>query len=673
MKLPDQLRAFRARPLPWLVAGVALTACLMTLDAFDARADRAWARSALAVEGEVGAGYDGSAYIPVVYRHPVTDERIEHTVYRWAGPVDLEPGDRIALEVDPDDPEDAAVAGDRRPYVTPFDYAPYVLVPLFFLLWRWWSVHASMRRAGRDEVAFAMLGAIAPGSRFRRRPVLHLYALDAPAGARSLCATRLLATAGCPLAGPAFPVQVKGVPRQWGRVVARAGADGDVLWPAGTTRPHRAWPRPEGIADPVPPAPIDAAERPKLPPPPYWAPRRRLNTVGTLWGALVAGLVLGAGVTATLLVRSASDGPEDGWIDTVGEVVRRGTDTVDITYRAEGAERTVAATVLYPEDYTVGRRYPVTFDPDQPSHVRLREEAYDLSYPLFFAWLPAAMAASALAVVVRRRRRTRDLADHGPWSRVDLWHVSGGGSLIGTRAAGYVRAEIPPERRLPWSHAVSPQAGLVRVVGRPEPGEVVAVVDRIGATVPHTRRLRVPRSEAVVPPPEAVVPPLDASTGAPAPYIIRGVWSWFDPGLIGVFAVALIAGPVGAVVPSLGFVLAALGAAALVALLARIKVVIDEDGIAVCDGLLTRRLRWVEIVSIRDGRRSPVLSMGRADLPCLAIEVPGEVWPLRPLATMRTSGRAVQRLVEAVGPYAPPSVRMRRANDGGEWAPSTWV
>ena len=72
-----------------------------------------------------------------------------------------------------------------------------------------------MRLAGRAETAFAMLGAIAPRGRIRRRPVLHLYALDAR-GVPVAVLPRLLATAGCPLAGPAFPVQVKGVPRQWG-------------------------------------------------------------------------------------------------------------------------------------------------------------------------------------------------------------------------------------------------------------------------------------------------------------------------------------------------------------------------------------------------------------------------------------------------------------------------
>jgi hypothetical protein len=328
--------------------------------------------------------------------------------------------------------------------------------------------------------------------------VLHLYALDARAGARSLCATRLLATAGCPLAGPAVPVQVKGVPRQWGRVVARAGADGDVLWPAGTTRPHGAWARPARVVDAEPPAPIDADEQPEPPPTPYWS-QRRLGTVGVVACALAAGLVLGIVVTAVLLVRSASSGIPEGWVDAVGEVLDRGTETVDVTYRASGQERTAAVSVLYPEDYTVGRRYPVSYDPDQPSNVRLREESYDLSYPLFFAWLPAACAATTLAVVVRRRHRARALAEHGPWSRVDLWNVPGGGALIGTHAAGYVRAEIPPPRRLPWLDVPPPQAGLVRVVGRPEPGEIIAVVDRIGATVPRTRRLRVPRAESVAP------------------------------------------------------------------------------------------------------------------------------------------------------------------------------
>jgi hypothetical protein len=73
VKPPEPLRAYRARPIPWLVAGLALAAFLAVLDVHDARADRAWARDALAVQGEVAAGYDGGSQIPVVYRNPITD------------------------------------------------------------------------------------------------------------------------------------------------------------------------------------------------------------------------------------------------------------------------------------------------------------------------------------------------------------------------------------------------------------------------------------------------------------------------------------------------------------------------------------------------------------------------------------------------------------------------
>ena len=155
--------------------------------------------------------------------------------------------------------------------------------------------------------------------------------------------------------------------------MARAEADGDVLWPAGTApQPHRAGPIRSGSWTRCP-RPPSTAERPELPPRPTGHPAAGggLSPIAALVGALAADLALGIVVTVVVLVRSASYGTEDGWIDTVGEVVHRGIDAVDLTYRAEGAGHTEAAMVLYPEDYTVGRRYPVTYDSDEPSHVRL--------------------------------------------------------------------------------------------------------------------------------------------------------------------------------------------------------------------------------------------------------------------------------------------------------------
>lgn len=494
MKLPDPLRAYRARPLPWLLAGLVLTLVMAGWDAKDARDDHRWARTALAAEGEVREGYTGGAMIPVTYRNPVTDQRIELTVYTWGAPPDVAPGDPIALEVGPDDPDFVSVAGDRLPYFNPVESFQWVGFALAWCGWRWWTVRRTARLASADGPAFAVLGAIAPVSRLRRRPVLHLYALDAPAGARSLCAVRLLSTGGCPLAGPAFPVEVKGVPRPLARVVARAAGSGAVLWPAGHAAGHRAWPRPDRVVDAVPPPPVpveDAA--PALPRPGWWPPA--LTPVTGLLAALVAGVALGAVLSAVTLVRGAGyEAKPTGWVAAVGQVVERHDFSVDVRYRVEGEERTERAAALYPDDYTVDRRYPVTYDPAHPSRVRLSRESYDVATPIFFAWLPAGAAALGLAVALRRSRRAWALARQGPWSRLDLWRAPGGASPLGDAKAGYVRAVMPRRRPGRLSRLDGPELepGTVMVAGVPEPGQVVAVIDAEGTIVPVSRRLRAP-------------------------------------------------------------------------------------------------------------------------------------------------------------------------------------
>ena len=55
--------------------------------------------------------------ITVVYRHPVTDQEIEVTVSPFSSGFGSDPGDVMALDVDPDDPERVALAGDRVPWV----------------------------------------------------------------------------------------------------------------------------------------------------------------------------------------------------------------------------------------------------------------------------------------------------------------------------------------------------------------------------------------------------------------------------------------------------------------------------------------------------------------------------------------------------------------------------
>ena len=497
MSLPRQLRAHRARPLPWLVAGTGVAALLLVVGLHAAADDRAWVDRALRVEAEVGAGYRGGGEIPVVYRHPVTDQEIEVTVSPFSSGFGSDPGDARALDVDPDDPERVALAGDRVPWVEVGYIAPWIVVPLLAYLGRRWTVRRTLRFVGDDSTAFAMLGAIAPRSPFRgRRPVLHLYALDAGPGAPSLCSVRVAATAGGPVAGPAFPVEVKGVPRPLGRVAARAragaeGGEGGVLWPTGRAAPHGPWPRPDRVVDVVPPTPVDR------PPPPGGGGRAPLvvrwrgaaEALVIPLGVFGATVALGAVVTAFTLTSAAAYDVAVEWEDTVGEVVDRdpGAYTVAVEYEQDGARHRATVPVEFADDYTVGRRYPIEVDPDDPEHVRVTREVYDAAEPIVTGWLPAAVAGGVLVAHLRRWRRVRALDRTGPWWRTEAWSQPGGQGLVGDRAEGYVRASLPRARpvRSSW-----PLAAVV--AGCPEPGEVVMVVDEAGDRYPVVRPLGVP-------------------------------------------------------------------------------------------------------------------------------------------------------------------------------------
>lgn len=487
MSLPEQLRAHRARPVPWLLAGTAFSVLMAAVGLHAAAADRAWVDVARRVEAEVAPGYRGGGEIPVVYRHPVTDQEVEVVVSPWSAGFGSEPGDTLALDVDVDDPERVAVAGDRVPWVDWAFVLPWAAVPLVAYLWRRWAVWRTVRLVERTDTTYAMLGAIAPATRFRgRRPVLHLYPLDAAPGAPSQCSVRVVATAGCPLAGQAFPVEVKGIPRPLGRVVARVGTGDGILWPAGRAAPHSPWPRPAHVGEPVPPTPADA---PVLadPQPRWWrGPAEALLLPLGVFGATV---LLGAVVTVATLVNADAYRRPVAWRDDVGEVVDRDMDayTVEVAF---GEGRTAQAPVEFAEDYTVGRRYPIEVDPDDPRHVRISREVYDTAEPIVWGWLPVAVAAAVLVVHAARWRRVRRSAREGPFWRMSAWKVPGGDVHVGDRSAGYVRA------RLPWGKPVESSLPVAVVVaGCPEPGEVVMLFDDAGHWHPVVHRMQVPRRD----------------------------------------------------------------------------------------------------------------------------------------------------------------------------------
>jgi hypothetical protein len=452
----------------------------------------------------------------------VTGQTVEVRVDTWGAADDLRVGDPVALDVDPDDPERLSVAGEHKP---PVDGASLVLilcVPVAACALRWWSVRRTVRLARSGETAFALLGAVAPGGRIRRRPLLHLYPVDAAAGDASLCAVRVLNTAGVPLGGPAFPVQVKGVPRPMGRVVARvagvpgAPGGGDVLWPAARAATAGNLPRPRRVVDVTPPPPVPAADLPG------WVAsgdRYRQRTslslgLGPALG-LLAFFLLFAVIANGQTVLAARDADADrvGRDTVVGEVVakRHAFDhgTVTVRFRYGGLTRSEAVRVADAGDYTVGRRYPVLVDPDNPSDPLLAKERFDRGYQIVFVWLPVIPVAFVAGRSARTWQRSRAAARRGPWYRLELWPESADSLVLGDRDAGYVRGAIVGRgvaalrdlwaaggapARAPGSGtwALSPPATPVVVAGRPEAGGVVALIDRDGDVHVVPFRLRTP-------------------------------------------------------------------------------------------------------------------------------------------------------------------------------------
>jgi hypothetical protein len=453
---------------------VALT---VWLDARGAAHDRRRLARALAVEAQVEPGRQGRT-VPVRYHNPVTDQALDIRIDVWDIARLPEPGERVPLEVDPADPEHAVLAGDRRPataYV--WWYVPLLAVPTLVAVLR----QAGLRRAealvAREADSFAMLGAVTPPGRLGRRSELHLYAADAAPGAAPLCSVALAATAGTPIGGPAFPVEVKGSPRPLGRVVARAG--GRVLWPAGRALLAATAPHPAAVLDrfdPVLDPALDAADADTdgamgLPLVPWW------RAVGFELAALAALTLAATTVTAVTVARwgAALDLQRHGTA-VVAEVVDGGTTTVGVAFELDGRAHAARAPVDDPGRYDLGRRYPARVDPADPGRVRLEAEPYDPVEPVVWGWLPAVATGAAVA---RRRwawRRARRVAAAGPWARLhgSVRRVGAAHALLDLRhpATGHLRCSVPVADAGLTSR---PPPLALEAAGTLEPGGWVAV------------------------------------------------------------------------------------------------------------------------------------------------------------------------------------------------------
>jgi hypothetical protein len=298
----------------------------------------------------------------------------------------------------------------------------------------------------------------------------------------------LLVTGALPVGGPAFPVEVKGIPRPFGRIVARSGDR--VLWPASRALAAAWFARPEQVTRPVefsPPLPLSDHHRPVS-----FVRAFRFELalfVGAL--AFVGSVVVvtdDRGGEATRFRRTGTP--------VVAEVLEQGGKTVQVRYRLSDGEapRTGSAPVEYGTHLRRGLRLPAVVHPQRPGELRLLREHYDRLEPRVWATLPALGIGSLL---VRRGfdwRRSAAVARTGPWRRVTARRADRGWSVL---------VNICPSGEEWFSCAVrlaeSPAPGLSRravvdmeVAGDLEPGAAVAL-SRKGRLYAVAGRALVPR------------------------------------------------------------------------------------------------------------------------------------------------------------------------------------
>lgn len=458
---------YERRPLWWFAAAVVLFAW-MFVDAVNTSDPRAPADDDLVVTGVV-TGEDSNLRLPVRYTHPVTDQEIELEAIVHRSALRTEPGSAVNLIVSPGDPGDVEVVGDRVPASdVAWEATPLLLFPLAVYARRRWHRHRVEQLIASDAPSFAMLAALGPPRKGGTRPLLSLYALDAPAGAEPICSVPVLGTNETPF-GALLPVEVKGSPRTHGRAVVRHL---DVFWPTGRATGRGGIDRPTRQLEPNDEPAID--DRTIDAPP--WS--RWFKVWQIEWIVMAASVALFAfvGVITVVNARRAHDLERNG-TPIVVTVIHRGESVLDVRYTngADGSEIVTTTPVDFPEDYTVDRRYPARVDPNDPQRLRLVAEPYDALKPFVWAAVPFVTVATWLLTRAVRFERARRAARHAR-TRPFGGRVARVGNRVIDLEIG--RFDEPGPRctvRVGRSEIPERFHGPILVRGIPEPGRPLAV------------------------------------------------------------------------------------------------------------------------------------------------------------------------------------------------------
>jgi hypothetical protein len=212
-----------------VAAVAAFAVLLLTLDARQAAADNEPFASSVELTGTVTDANPDARVVDITYTDAGGTTIAAASYIHGLVPFPAT-GDRVALEVSTREPTAVRLVDDRRTWHAELPlYGAGVLLALVFVASRQWHVRRLERLMASPAPSYAMLGAVSPPAGLARRWRLHLYALDAPAGAPPVCAVALVAVPSMP--SGFLTVDVKGAPRPQGLVAVRA--DGEVLWPRG--------------------------------------------------------------------------------------------------------------------------------------------------------------------------------------------------------------------------------------------------------------------------------------------------------------------------------------------------------------------------------------------------------------------------------------------------------
>ena len=293
-------------------------------------------------------------------------------------------GSTVTVLVDRDNPAAAEVTEVVTASGSPAQMWIYaVWVVPWFVWWgvRWWTVRRTARTVRASTRTYRLWGTLSP-VRARSGLGVVLFALDAEAGDRPLCAIPLIAPPVVVHDGR-VEVEVKGVPRAGGFLVPLV--NGSVGWPAGRAVPAR-YPH------------LDHEDSPRPRP---WVP--------ALLTALVLGILVADAAISEIRLKQNADAVQEHGEPVTGEI----TEVIDaltlgVQFTAPGSEKTTVATTVEAAEtasYQVGDPIELLVDPDDPIAARIEGEPYDFSWLIGVVVTWAIVVGVVYAIAASRVRR----------------------------------------------------------------------------------------------------------------------------------------------------------------------------------------------------------------------------------------------------------------------------